>query len=196
MTWVRGILKSEYGIQPDQLSWHTAGEEVFEVGKPEGVSIHVITPPINRNHLIAMIASGELDAGIEPNDITQKGIIRLFPNHVDIDIEYYRKTGIYPIIHTMCIQKKIIREYPWIAESLYDAYLEAVEKAPQYLVDQEGKRYEESKTILGGENPYACGLGKREKLTLGTFMEYLIADRALSRKLDLSTLFAVRDTDS
>jgi 4,5-dihydroxyphthalate decarboxylase len=196
MTWVRGILRDEYGIRPEELSWYTAGEEVFKVGKPEGVSIHTIPPPMNRNHLIAMVAKGELDAEIAPNDITQEGIIRLFPNYVEVEKEYYKKTGIYPIIHIMCIQKRIVREHPWVAKSLYSACLEAVEKAPQFLMEpQEIVLYEENKTVLAGENPFACGLERREQLTLGIFMDYLIADRALTKKPDLSTLFAVMDID-
>jgi 4,5-dihydroxyphthalate decarboxylase len=196
MTWVRGILRNEYGIRPEELSWYTAGEEVFEVGKPEGVSIQIIPPPVDRKHLIAMVATGELDAAIEPNNITQEGIIRLFPNYVEVEKEYYRKTGIYPMIHTMCIQKRIIKEYPWVAKSLYSAYLEAVEKAPQFLMEHEEMiLYEKNKTVLSGENPFTCGLGKREKRTLEVFMDYLIADGALAKKLALSTLFAVKDID-
>ncbi len=191
MTWVRGILRSEYGIPPEEISWYTAEEEVFKVGKPEGVSIQVIPPPVDREHLVDMVAKGELDAGIEPTDLTREGVVRLFPNYIEVEKEYYRKTGIYPIIHTICIQKRIIKEHPWVAESLYLAYLNAVEQAPRFLGEQYGRHYEETKTILGGEEPLACGLGKRERLTLEVFMDYLIADGALNKKLDISPLFAI-----
>lgn len=190
MTWVRGILSDEFGLKPQDIQWFTSKEEVFKVGKPEGVSIEVIPPPEDRDHLIEMAAKGELDAAVEPNDISRPGLSRMYPDYIQVQADYFRRTGIYPIIHTFCLQRRVVEEHPWVAESLLEAYRKAAQLVPQYLDDETRKTYEENKIMLDGGDPYACQLGTGERRTLEAFMGYLVTDGALKRKPELDSLFA------
>ncbi|MDP2644097.1 MAG: hypothetical protein Q8P24_04100 [Desulfobacterales bacterium] len=190
MAWVRGILSDEFGLQPRDIRWYTAGEEVFKVGKPGGVSIEVIPPPEDRDHLIEMAASGQLDAAIEPNDISRPGLARLYPDYIQVQSEYFRRTGIYPIIHTFCLQRRVAEAHPWVAESLLEAYRKAARLVPRYLDAKTRKTYDENKIMLDGGDPYACQLGTVERRTLEAFLNYLVADGALTRKPELESLFA------
>lgn len=60
MTWARGILRDEYGIRSQDVAWYTAGEEVFQVARPAGVSIEALPPPSNREQGIEMVARASL----------------------------------------------------------------------------------------------------------------------------------------
>jgi 4,5-dihydroxyphthalate decarboxylase len=53
---------------------------------------------------------------------TNPDIGRLFPNYVELEKEFYRRTRIYPIMHLVAIRKQIYEKYPFVATSLYNAF--------------------------------------------------------------------------
>ncbi len=61
-------------------------------------------------------------------------IKRLFPNYRAIEEEYYRKTGLFPIMHIIVLRKDVYDRYPWAARSLYDAFCEAKNQAISRLL--------------------------------------------------------------
>ena len=87
-----------------------------------------------------MLADGDLDALFAtyiPNlflDGSPK-IARLFPNFKEVEQDYYRRTGIFPIMHTVVIREDVHREHPWVAASLYDAFSQAKDLAVNRLYD-------------------------------------------------------------
>lgn len=123
--------------------------------------------------------------------MTRPGIVRLFPNYVEVERDYYRRTGIYPIIHTVCLQRQIVQQHPWIGDALLEAFREAAAMAPRYMNEKSRRVYEQDKVILGGEEPLAWGLRDGERRTLEAFVDYLVADGALERRVELDSLFAV-----
>ena len=77
-----------------------------------------------------MLAEGEIPAMLSP-DIPRlfregdKRIVRLFPNYKDIEIEFFKQTGIFPIMHVTVIRQEIVGKYPWVATNLVKAFDEA-----------------------------------------------------------------------
>ena len=139
--WIRGILQDEYGVDPASAEYFTGGEE--EPGREEKLKLDL--PPKFRlsrigptQTLAQMIADGQIDAlhtaripstfRTRPHEVR-----RLFENYVDVERAYYRKSGIFPIMHTVAIRRDVYRANPWIAQSLLKAFTEAKRKVYENL---------------------------------------------------------------
>jgi len=131
--WIRGILQDEYGVAPSAVEYHSGGEE--EPGREEKIKLAL--PPQFRlraippgRTLAAMLADGELDAlqsARAPSTLhTRPGDVRrLFENFAEVERAYYRKTKIFPIMHTVVVRRDVYDANPWVAQSLHKAFLEA-----------------------------------------------------------------------
>jgi 4,5-dihydroxyphthalate decarboxylase len=104
---------------------------------------------IENNHtnktLGQLLAAGEIDATLGtslPNEIrTDPNVVRLFPNFVEVDKDLYKRKGIYPIMHTVAIKKSVYERYPFVATSLYDAFVKSKQIALQKLFNLRAVRY-------------------------------------------------------
>jgi 4,5-dihydroxyphthalate decarboxylase len=81
-----------------------------------------------------MLESGEIDALISarsPSSFVKgsQNVRRLFPNYKEVEIEYYKRTKIFPIMHVLVIRKEVCEKNPWVARSLYKAFCEAKDHA-------------------------------------------------------------------
>ena len=79
-----------------------------------------------------MLVEGELDALIHPEVIQpildkDKRVTRLFPNYRDLEMDYFKRTGIFPIMHTTAIKQEVVDKYPWVPINL-DASLRGIKK--------------------------------------------------------------------
>src|SRR5437879_4171716 len=54
-----------------------------------------------------------------------KCMVRLFPNYKEIELAYFRKTGIFPIMHVTTIKQEILEKFPWVPTNLTQAFEEA-----------------------------------------------------------------------
>ena len=133
LVWVRGILSDEYGVTPSAVEYWTGGEE--QPGREEKISIDL--PPefkvrrIRPNQTLSqMLADGELDALYVPRIPSTflsrpKDVRRLFEDYAEVERTYYRKTWIFPIMHTVVIRRDIYQAHPWVAQSLYKAFVQS-----------------------------------------------------------------------
>ena len=138
----RGILADEYGVQPKDIKWFTGGQE--QAGRRERAQLTVdksvsITPIGPEKTLSAMLDAGELDAVISARIPScykiNPNVIRLFENFRDVEAKYFRKTKIFPIMHMVGIRKQLIAEHPWLAVSVFKAFIKAKEIAVHELRD-------------------------------------------------------------
>jgi 4,5-dihydroxyphthalate decarboxylase len=133
LVWMRGMLKDEYGIDPSEIHWRNGGQE--EPGRDErtplvlrnGVDLQPIPPG---ETLSAMLAAGKLDAlftARAPSCFVKEApnVGRLFPNYREVEKAYYKKTGLFPIMHLMGIRRTLVETYPWLATSVYKAFEQA-----------------------------------------------------------------------
>ena len=137
VAWVRGMLKDEYGVLPTDFTWHSGGlEQAGRTEKvtftpPKGVSLTAI--PAGRT-LSDMLEKGEIDALIAPRAPScflrkAPNVGRLFPDFVAAEKDYYKRTGIYPIMHVIGILETKLRDNPWLAASVYKAFDKAKDMA-------------------------------------------------------------------
>jgi 4,5-dihydroxyphthalate decarboxylase len=143
VVWMRGMLQHEYGVHPKEVQWRSGGQE--QPGRGErtplkpipGLDLKAI--PDDKT-LVGMLRDGELDAlftARAPSSFLagEPHIGRLFPDTRAAEIAYYKKTGLFPIMHLVGIKKTLVEQYPWLATSVYKAFCEAKERAMIDLTD-------------------------------------------------------------
>ncbi len=133
--YMRGWLQHNVGIPLSEIDWVQAGTnepgrlQPFDMMLPAGVRLSEVTD----RTLSDMLISGELDcviAATPPRAFGQHpDVVRLFPDVRAMDESYYATTRIYPIMHIIAVRKEILRQDPWIARNLYDAFEEARRRA-------------------------------------------------------------------
>jgi 4,5-dihydroxyphthalate decarboxylase len=195
--WIRGILEHEYRVPHRQIQWFKQDDEEVEWNPPPDLNIQRVRAGRNVEN---MLVEGELDALIHPEVIQpilskDKRVTRLFPDYRALEIEYYKRTGIFPIMHTTAIRQEIVDKYPWVAINLMQAFEESKKAAYKRMenpriVPLAWFRYflEEQEEILGGD-PWVYGLGESNRRNLETLMQYSREQGLLGRKMSLEELF-------
>ncbi len=122
--WARGILAEHYGVDLRSIQWFTQDAESHELGGPPALSVQPLTAAPNVD---AALVEGAIDAAITPTILPSfvRGSLRvrrLFPNYRDDEIAYYRSTGMFPLMHTVVVQRDLLSEHPWLASSLVAAF--------------------------------------------------------------------------
>ncbi len=203
--WLRGLLEHEYGVSPEEINWYQGGEEQpgrkdrVEFDLPAKIRLEVI--PEDRT-LNAMIESGEIDALMSPRmpscflSGSQK-VRRLFPDYKRVEMDYFRKTGLFPLMHLMVIRMDIYEKNPWVAQSLYKAFCEAKDLCFSKIYDSNVLRtslpwtladYEETRLLMGEDYwPYGFAPNRHG---LETLHSYLLEQGLIKKSLDLEKLFA------
>jgi len=131
--WVRGLLMHEYGVTPKDIIWIT-GKPIRSIKPPAGIGLESIPADTT---LETMLERGEIDALISvmiPSGLG-KTVRRLFRDSRKVEIEYYKKTSIFPIMHTLVLKTRLYEEKPWLAVSFYRAFLRARDLALQSMYD-------------------------------------------------------------
>jgi 4,5-dihydroxyphthalate decarboxylase len=143
VVWMRGMMEHEYGVKPNEIHWRNGGQE--QPGRGERTPLKDIPgldlKPLGPGQtLVNMLRDGELDAlftARAPSSFLsgEDHIMRLFPNTREAERTYYKKTGLFPIMHLIGIKKELVQKYPWLATSVYKAFIEAKELAIIDLLD-------------------------------------------------------------
>ena len=203
--WMRGMLQHEYGVAPPDMEWYLGGldmpgrKERIKVNIPEDVHLH---PVAEDKTLSEMLAAGEIDALLTaraPVSFFQQhpNVVRLWPNYKEVEIEYFKRTGIFPIMHTLALKREIYDANPWAAQSLYKAFSEAKELAQEFLSKLSHQRYmlpwlipDYAQTIsVMGENYWPYGV-EANRVTLEAMTQYAYEQGLASRKFTPEELFA------
>jgi 4,5-dihydroxyphthalate decarboxylase len=208
--WIRGILSDDYGVKVTDVEHYSGGEE--EPGRMEKLkldlpsSIRLRSIPVDKT-LSRMLAEGELDALVTaraPSTFQKEPdkVRRLFPDYVETEKQYYRRTRIFPIMHTIVIRRDVYAKNPWVAQSLYKAFTEAKAKAyalynqtaalpamvPWLIAELEEARREM------GEDWWPYGL-EPNRGVLDTFLRYHHEQGLSRRRYEPEDLFAPESTE-
>lgn len=205
-TWIRDFLARDHGVMPNQLRWLTGGLEVpgydarYSITLPSGVDLQII--PEDRT-LEGMLESGELDVLVtanRPKSFMKPGstVRRLFPDYQALERSYFRRTGIFPIMHTVVIRRAVYEANPWIAGSLFAAFEQArnigwvrIAQTGQlaiglpWLMDE----LEEIDGLFAGRDPWAYGI-EPNRATLEALLAASFEQGLTPRRVTISELFA------
>ena len=202
---MNGMLQHEYGVKVEDIHWFIGGlttptqRPLIPLKLPDKVKVEFL--PAEQT-LERMLERGDLDAllAIFIPSIFEKGsprIARLFPNYYDVEQDYYLRTGIFPIMHTVVLRDDVHREHQWAARSIYRAFCEARNLAVNGLYDTDALRLslpwlihhiEDTWQVLG-KDFWAYGLD-RNRPALKAIGEYVYEQGLSPRVVTPEELFA------
>jgi 4,5-dihydroxyphthalate decarboxylase len=209
--WIRGILADDYRVPSESATYYTGGEE--EPGRPEKQPLSL--PDRIRVHrisvgqtLAAMLASGEIDAlyaARMPSSFVRRDgrVVRLFDDFVPVERDYFRRTKIFPIMHTVVIRRDVYAGAPWVAQSLYKAFRVAQQMTYADLYETAAFKsmlpwltahVEETRREMG-DDYWSYGL-EPNRHTLETFLRYSLEQGLSKEMLRPEQLFAPETLES
>jgi 4,5-dihydroxyphthalate decarboxylase len=202
--WVRGILRDQHGIDTTKISWRTGGQEKAGVAErialdlPPHIDVKAIGPTETLNGLLA---AGEIDAIFTPRppscfENKSAPVDRLFPDYRSAEMDYFRKTKFFPIMHTLCVRKDIAEAHPWLPAKLFAAFARAKALSANELSQTNVLRvtlpwvaswYQEARSVMGPNVwPYGFRANQQE---LAAMTRYAHADGLAARAIDPADLF-------
>lgn len=203
--WQRAFLMHDYGVMPREMNWFQGGLttpgylERNPIPDPPGVSIRFIS---DRKSLEETLADGDIDALFSPRRppalLDGSGrVSRLFPNFVEVEKDYFKRTGFFPIMHLIVLRRDLYEKNRWIATSLLNGFKRAQRIGWQRLTDFAAlavmapwltREVEETVEVMGPE-PWPYGFPANYKI-LKAMCQYSHEQGLSNRRLDPEELFA------
>ena len=202
--YARALLQHEYGVRLSDIRWVQAG--VNEPGRSEKVKpvfpSGVEVQPLKDRSLNEMLLSGELDAVISAREPAafmagDSRIVRLWPKSQEMEEAYYKKTGIFPIMHAMVVSNDVLAANPWVAANLYRAFQEAKTNSLRRLrsivhspipVPWTQNAYTHAREVLGDDFwPYGL---EPNRATLTAFLGFCHEQGISARRVSIEELFS------
>ncbi|HVX21695.1 MAG TPA: hypothetical protein VHB02_10130 [Acidimicrobiales bacterium] len=205
--WIRGILEDDHGVPVDRVAYRTGGlhdagrTEKLGLDLPERIDVRPI--PADRT-LDGMLVAGDIDALYSARapasfraDDPACPVRRLFADYVAVEADYFRRTGIFPIMHTVVIRRDVYEANRWIARSLLDAFAEAKARTYADLAEVTALKTSlpwglaalEDTVRLMGADYWPYGL-EANRTTLDTFLRYSHGQGLARGRLAPEDLFA------
>jgi len=205
----KGILSDEYGVKADQCRWIVGSidfpmdpVDFVEQPVPPGVEVEWAGKGAD---LGEMLEKGEIDALISadiPRCVLAKSpkVGRLFEDYEDVERDYYRRTGIFPIMHAVVVKRELALERPDVVRAVYEGFQEAKDKmAEQYvkgmtfnnmtvMIPWLTKRIGEDRDLLGDDWwPYGI---KANRPALDAILRYHHEQGITDRRFRVEDVFA------
>ena len=208
LTWIRGIFQDEYGVKPQDIDWVVAAADssAKTAGKlsqqenilPDGISIR--TGPAGKDES-DLLESGDVDAlfhAAEPRAYGKRHpkVARLFPDYRSVERAFFKKTGIFPIMHAVAIKKSLAKQNPWVVEAVFKAYDQAKQMAYQsfaktawfkFMSPWLPQEFEETRALMG-DNFYSYGIEPNRK-PLEALFRYSHEQGLAGRRLTIEEIF-------
>jgi 4,5-dihydroxyphthalate decarboxylase len=202
--WLRGHLTHQFGVDTDAIRWvQGAVETGGSHGNPHTVPLlRPIAIEQNRSGrpLGELLAAGEIDAYLgsrkPPSFGSNPDVVRLLPNHRALERELFERERIFPIMHLVAIRRVLYEQHPWIANSLYAAFVESKRIARArlryagslaamlpWLQDE----IEEIDEVFGGD-PFPYGI-EPNRPTLQALVQYMVEQHFIPRAIPIEQLF-------
>ena len=200
--WQRGHLENDYGVDLSKIHWvegsiNSPGSHGVPTIIPDGVSFERNQSDKSMSDLLA---EGKVDATIGthlPNArFTNPDVVRLFPDFKDVEKAYYKRTGIFPIMHLIAIKRGIYEQHPFIAKSLFRAFCESKQAALVRMRNYSALRFmlpwmpaelDELDDVFGVD-PWTYGI-EEARTNLGTLMKYMVQQGMLAAEVPVEKLF-------
>jgi hypothetical protein len=206
--WAKGILADDYGLTPDRCTWIVGGtlqpqapHDFIPQPHPDDVDVRPAPPG---KALGPMLENGEIDAlfsAIVPPCVLKQSpkVGRLFDDYEPVERAYFKRTGIFPIMHTVVIRRDVHEKNPGLAAAVYKAFSEAKDVAvKQYtaaamfhqaptMIPWLSRLFDENRALLGDDWwPYGVAANRT---TVDTFLRYHFEQGLSKRRLTCEDIF-------
>jgi 4,5-dihydroxyphthalate decarboxylase len=202
--WTRGIFVNEYGLDSSKVTWVVDDEEhVTSLQLPP----NVVHAPDGKS-LASMMASGELQAGFSgPAGIGRAGpptgaweqraqastvtYPELIADAHEVEAQWFRRTGIYPIHGLIVVKDEHVKRYPWLARSLMDAFVTAKKPYLEQLRRGQGdspedKRYRNFLSLMSDPLPYGMAANRP---SIEALVTYSLQQKLIPSRPELAQVF-------
>jgi len=191
--WLRALLQNEYGVSPEEMEWNVAEPDVGEEAAsppPKSVTVNFIPPPRTREHAIELVEKGAIEAALEPYGSLAKNpkLRRLLKEHRREEADYFRRTQVIPVIHTLVLQEELVEKQPWILESLLSAFRKARAQEEKYATEEEKSEARWLREDIGYD-PYAYGFDVSTRKSLAALIRCQMQQGLVDREPALEELF-------
>lgn len=202
--WARAILEEDFGVKPSDISWVRG--PITDAERPEKISIK-LPPDVKLEDgpagktISQLLAEGEIDGFIAPRapdlDLSkQPNIGWLFPDPTAAAKDYYKRTGIFPIMHLVGVRRELVAQHPWLPAALLKAFEQSKAAALDLLTDTSATKVtlpfveENLKATRAamGEDFWPYGVAPNRK-TLDAFLQRHHAEGLSSRLVKVEEMF-------
>ena len=203
IVYMKGFLQHDYGVHARDMHWFIGGLEApVKSERPPGTPADVqITLVPETQTLDELMEAGEIDAMMVlqlPPSFTAGNphIRRLFRDFKRVETDYFRRTGIFPVMHVVAIRKTLYDANPFVAKSLYQAFDRARDRALHGLYDTDAlhlslpfliDHIEETRALFG-KDFFAYGVGPN-RTGIEALCQYLHEQNLTPRRMGADELF-------
>ena len=201
---IRGMLQHDHGVDLAKIHWvQGALNHVGTHGQPSAppllqkLDMEIADP---KKSLSDLIDKGEIDAITATNlPVSMKrnpDVVRLFPNYREIERDYFKRTGIFPIMHLVAMRRATHEKYPYAASSLYEALKLSRQRAWALTRETGALRYmlpwmtadlDEIDDVFGGD-PWPDGVEANRK-TLEALVTYMHEQHMIAKRIPIEDIF-------
>jgi 4,5-dihydroxyphthalate decarboxylase len=201
--WVRGFLLDDYGVKHSEIEWVSGTDAKAEARADQVDQLQDMVDGVQRSKpkLELMLEAGEIEALVSvhtPRSMQRnEGKVRyLFKNCREVEEDYFRRTGIFPMMHTIVLQRRIYNAHPWVGQSLFNAFSEAKRRAMEQIYETNAltvvapfiiHEIERTRALMGTDYwPFGMEANRN---SITTFLRHLKAQDIIARVPDISELF-------
>jgi len=198
LVWLRGALADEHGVAPEAIAWVRVGGDRVALTPPAGVRIADAPPG---SDLFALLRAGSVDAVAafwQPGQAALPGVRRLLADAAAVEADYYRRTGIFPIMHLIVLRRDVYARAPALAAQVARRFAAAKRRFGDEvrrfgagriaLTPWSPLELERAQAILGPDlHPYGVA---RNRGTLAAMTRYLHVQGLTARAVGMDELFA------
>ncbi len=204
LVFARGLLQHDFNVHACDLQWFIGGidhgvDAIMPENTPDDVAVTLLRKAQTLN---AMLMNGEVDALITqdiPSSFLEgkTAIVRLFQDFKAVETEYYQRTGIFPVMHTVVIKRELHDQQPWIAQSIFEAFCKSKDIAVHGLYDTDAlhlalpfliDHVEEARRVFG-DDYFSYGLESNRR-TITALCQYVYEQNLSTRLVSPDELFA------
>lgn len=204
IVWARSILQDDYGVRPEDVTWVRGG--IDEPGRPEKIKLQL--PPDVRmenapegDTISAMLDRGDIDGFIAPRPpggaaAKNPNVGWLFDDPTAVAKDYYKRTGVFPIMHVVGIRRELAAQHPWLPGTVLKAFEQSKALALEKLSDTSATKVtlpfveEQLKAARQtmGEDYWSYGVAPNRK-TLETFVRHHHSQGLSARLMSVDEIF-------
>ncbi len=141
--WARAILQDDHGVYPEDITWLRGGIET--PGRPEKIALKLPAGVRLENApegttISELLDLGEIDGFMAPRPPSAQALSNpavgwLFDDPTAAAKDYFKRTGIFPIMHVVGVRKTLCEVHPWLPMAVFKAFNQAKGAALEALSD-------------------------------------------------------------
>ena len=204
IVWARSILQDDYGVRPEDVTWVRGG--IDTPGRPEKIKLQ-LPPNVKMENapegdtISAMLDRGDIDGFIAPRPpagaaAKNPNVGWLFADPTAVAKEYFKRTGIFPIMHVVGVRKALAEQHTWLPGAVFKAFEQSKAIAVQKLADTSATKVtlpfveEQLKAARDtmGEDYWSYGVAANRR-TLDAFVRHHHVQGLSARQMAVDEIF-------